>query len=322
MKTKRLLVILLLIGTVVFLGLPVYGAPQKPGEDLTFLMTVHTGPGHTFWERVHKGAQDAADALGVKLIWAWGMESPEYVASKAREGIAMGVDGIAMCGLEPGVLVDIISEIKEAGIPIIMFNSDDPESVRQAFVGQDIKGGGVLLARYFVDHVEIPPEGGHVLYSAGAPEWTYSLLREEGQKEVLEEYGITYEVMEYTFDMDVVARRYTAWLKANPKPLGIIAGDAYGLMMISDVLDTLGYSPGEIPVIGYDVNEKILEGLEEGYILATLDQQQYIQGWFSIQNLFLAAKYMVAPVSMDTGSFMLDASNMEKIIPLIEKGIR
>lgn len=319
---KRFLVGLL-IGAVVLVGLmPAYGAPQKPGEGLTFLMTVHTGPGHTFWERVHKGAQDAADTLGVKLIWSWGMESPEYVATKVREGIAMGVDGMALCGLEPGVLVDVIAEVKAEGIPVIMFNSDDPESERQAFVGQDVREGGVLLGRYFVDHVEIPPEGGHILYSAGAPEWIYSLLREEGQKEVLQKHNITYEVLEHTFDMDVVAKRQTAWLKANSKPLAIIAADAYGLMMISDVLKSLGYSPGEIPVIGYDVNEKILEGIKEGYIVATLDQQQYTQGWFSIQNLFLAAKYMITPISMDTGSFMLDKSNMEKIIPLIEEGIR
>ncbi|NQS88366.1 hypothetical protein HQ584_01040, partial [Patescibacteria group bacterium] len=61
-----------------------------------------------------------------------------------------------------------------------------------------------------------------------------------------------------------------------------------------------------------------LSGLKEGYMEATIDQQQYLQGYYAIYVLYLMKKYGFAP-NIDTGGYLVDKDTIgwiEKLSPL------
>ena len=59
---------------------------------------------------------------------------------------AEGVSGLAVCTLNDPSIEQRVSELAEAGIPCITFNSDLPGSRRLCFVGQDIRKAGRVAA--------------------------------------------------------------------------------------------------------------------------------------------------------------------------------
>jgi simple sugar transport system substrate-binding protein len=69
---------------------------------------------------------------------------------------------------------------------------------------------------------------------------------------------------------------------------------------------------------GFDAAPGTLTGLKTGYMVASIDQQQYLQGYFSVYVLYLMKKYGFAP-QIDTGGFLITKDNIsliEKLSPL------
>ncbi|UCG93744.1 MAG: hypothetical protein JSW13_04645, partial [Candidatus Aerophobus sp.] len=59
----------------------------------------------------------------------------------------------------------------------------------------------------------------------------------------------------------------------------------------------------------------------EGYVEATIDQQQYLQGYFAVYTLYIMKKYGFAP-QIDTGGYLVDKGTIGLIKELSPKMIR
>ena len=90
--------------------------------------------------------------------------------------------------------------------------------------------------------------------------------------------------------------------------------------MTSD-LKNAGKKPGQILAGGFDTAPGLLTGLETGYMVASIDQQQYLQGYFSVYTLYLMKKYGFAP-NIDTGGYLVTKDNISLIKKLSPKNIR
>jgi simple sugar transport system substrate-binding protein len=80
-------------------------------------------------------------------------------------------------------------------------------------------------------------------------------------------------------------------------------------------LKAAGKKAGEVIAGGFDTAPGTIAGLKEGYVTATIDQQQYMQGYFAVYVLSLYKNYGLMP-NIDTGGYLID--NVDKI-GLIEK---
>ena len=79
--------------------------------------------------------------------------------------------------------------------------------------------------------------------------------------------------------------------------------------------------PGQILAGGFDAAPGTLTGLETGYMVASIDQQQYLQGYFSVYVLYLMKNYGFAP-QIDTGGYLITKDNIKLIKELSPKNIR
>src|SRR5256885_10232407 len=109
------------------------------GSGLTFAMVTHSDEG-SFWSVVKKGAQQAANDEGVKLIWSPSNNDPQKEAQLIDAAISQKVDGLAVSVPNADAIRGSLKKAKSAGIPIITLNSGETDSKSLGaitHVGQD-----------------------------------------------------------------------------------------------------------------------------------------------------------------------------------------
>ena len=99
------------------------------------------------FDYARKGAERAAKALGnVEVIWR-GPETGDQLKQKEilESFITQRVDGIAISCLNGDFLTETINRAMDAGIPVVTWDADAPNSKRIAFYGVDDKEGGRIM---------------------------------------------------------------------------------------------------------------------------------------------------------------------------------
>ena len=92
------------------------------GTDLTFHMVTHADDG-VFWSVVNSGAEDAAAALGVTMVWSPSNNSGEKQAQDIEAAIAAGSNGLGVSLADPAAVESAVQAAVAAGIPVITLNS-------------------------------------------------------------------------------------------------------------------------------------------------------------------------------------------------------
>ena len=70
----------------------------------------------------------------------------------------------------------------------------------------------------------------------------------------------------------------------------------------------------DIPNAGFDITKTIINNILEGKSLATVDQQPYYQGAFTVMQLFLNNKYGLLPCDINTGGAIIDKGNAAVVL--------
>jgi simple sugar transport system substrate-binding protein len=91
---------------------------------------------------------------------------------------------------------------------------------------------------------------------------------------------------------------------------------------IPSILEKIGKKPGEIIIAGFDLSPNTVTGIKDGYIGLILDQQPYLQGYLPILQACLTKKYEFAGLYINTGTGLIDGSNVDMISSLVEQKIR
>ena len=78
---------------------------------------------------------------------------------------------------------------------------------------------------------------------------------------------------------------------------------------------------GKILHVTYDLDPVTLDAIKSGITLATIVQQQYLQGFLPIVFLTLYNRFLLAPASdVLTGPAVVDITNVERVEELIKEG--
>ncbi|MER7856575.1 substrate-binding domain-containing protein [Streptomyces bacillaris] len=105
-------------------------------------------PSLAFATPIGAGMKKAGKELGaeVSLIGPTGGDAAKQVSEIQTLIQQKAVDGLAVSSASSDALKPVISQAYRAGIPIISFNTDNPDSQQMGFVGQDLKGSGKAQA--------------------------------------------------------------------------------------------------------------------------------------------------------------------------------
>ena len=277
------------------------------------------------------GAKDAARHLGADLVEQYSGWLPDVMIQQFREAIAASPDCIVIMG-HPGVdaFRELVDEAEAEGI-LVTVNNTPLTSLQQEYGAKGMGYAGVILY-----------EGGYVTaqnmlatgkLKPGDKALVYGLLGQaergestRGLKDGLEEGGLEVDYLEISpevnNDTSLAVPILVAYLESHSdlKAFGTQHGGVTG--QIARVLEQAGKSPGDIVVGGIDLAPSTIDGLEQGYISASLDQQLYLQGFLPVTQCVLSKAYGFAGLTINTGAGVVTPETIGALIPLIEAGIR
>jgi ribose transport system substrate-binding protein len=138
----------------------------------------------------------------VEIVYTASVNSDIAEQAAVMEGlIAKGVDAIGVSCNEPNGCVDPINKAVDAGIPVMTWDSDSPDSKRFTYLGVDNFEGGKAAADLLKDAL---PNGGKVALLTGVPGAANLEARINGFKEGIQ--GSNIEVVTTVACDDDVAK--------------------------------------------------------------------------------------------------------------------
>jgi simple sugar transport system substrate-binding protein len=73
---------------------------------------------------------------------------------------------------------------------------------------------------------------------------------------------------------------------------------------------------------GFDLLPNTGPAIKKGITKAVIDQQPYLQGYFTVVQLAMVKYGRFTPFDIDTGRGIVDDSNVDEVLDLVKKRIR
>ncbi|WP_431965065.1 sugar ABC transporter substrate-binding protein [Actinacidiphila sp. bgisy160] len=289
------------------------GTPQ-----MKIAMVTHAPPGDTFWDLIRKGAEAAAAKDNVKLVYSNDPNAATQ-ANLIQNAIDQKVDGIAVTLAKPDAMKDAVAKAEAAGIPVVGFNAgldDWKDQGLLEYFGQDESVAGEALGNKLNDlgakhNICVIHEQGHVALEA----------RCAGVKKTFK--GKTENLYVNGTDMPSVKSTITAKLKQDSGIDYVVTlGAPFALTAVQSVADA-----GSKAEVGtFDLNKDLVKAVQDGGVQFAVDQQPYLQGYLSVDSLWLyktngnVSGGGVAPIL--TGPAFVDKDNVESVASFAAKGTR
>ncbi|GAB4545900.1 MAG: substrate-binding domain-containing protein [Anaerolineae bacterium] len=292
-------------------------AEGKPAEGMYFRLVTHGGD-DPFWAVVQQGMRDAAELYGCRADIDLAGGDLANQQKKFEEAVAAKPDGIALVINDDTAWDKPVEDALAAGIPVIGINNDDTQgpagNKRLCYIGQNERRAGYMLGMKLFSEAQaagVDLANAHVAMFAEVPGAAYATVRSAGVKDAMAEFGITsFELGDAGgLEMTTVEQRETAYLVAHPETTFFMGAGGICTDRLTSALKAAGKKPGEIYAGGFDATPGTVEGMKEGYVLASIDQQQYLQGYLAIVTLYLLNKYGLTP-NVDTGGYLITKDNL------------
>jgi simple sugar transport system substrate-binding protein len=271
-------------------------------QGKVFYWVSHGDPADPVWTYFLDGANQWAEDTGNTVRTSFHSGDVPKHQEAIRVAISAGADGIVTTSPDPGSLIEVTAEARAAGIPIINFNTPDPEANFNAYVGGNLVAYGRSWAQYLVDN-SLVKEGDFVWMPVEVPGATYGVQEEEGIASVFEPLGITWEVTDATLDQAEIITRMSDYLLANREKINAIIG--LGDLVtgsIKRVFDQVGVKAGEIPVVGWGNSLDTTQEVLTGYVNAAQWQDPQATSYTALSLAAMAASGIPVGFSVTTGA--------------------
>src|SRR6266481_1879275 len=284
---KKFSLFMSICATMVALSIPFVGAAQdaKP----IYYWVSHGSPTDPVWTYFLQGAEQWAKDTGNEVRTSFHSGDVPSQQEAVRAAISAKARGIVTSTPDPGSLTKVISEAHAASIPVVIMNTEDKTSGRDAYVGSDNVAIGHRWAQYLVDHGFVK-KGDFVWMPVEVPGATYQTLETQGIASVFQPLGVTYEITEAKLDQAEIITRMSDYLTANRSKIKAIIG--LGDLVtgsIKRVFDQVRVKAGEIPVVVWGNSPDTAQEVLDGYVNAAMWQDPQATSYMALSMTALAA---------------------------------
>jgi simple sugar transport system substrate-binding protein len=284
--------------------------PSHPTWKFAFVNHLTDDP---FFVPTQYGAADAAALVNVTYTWSGSKTGDVGEMLKAlNAAISAKADGLAVAVVDAKAFEAPIKRALAKGIPVVSYNADGARTgshARMAYIGQALYDSGLAMGQRIATLV---PKGDVALFVA-TPGALNSQPRIDGAIAGIKASGKPINPKVVATDADarkqlaVIDSHYVAHKSALR---GMFAVDASDTQAVGQVIQNRG---ARIAGGGYDLLPGTLKLLEQGFLDFTIDQQPYLQGAYSVLQLFLykLSGGLVVPSDTDTGLLFVTKSNVK-----------
>ncbi len=283
--------------------------PKHPEWRFTFVNHVTTNP---FFVPTRYGAEDACALLGCTYQWTGSEKSiATEMVNALNTAVSAGVDGIAVCLVDQTAFNGPVEAALKAGIPVVSYNADAPGNKRLAYIGQDLFVSGKALGQRIAQSVD----EGEVAGFIATPGQLNIQPRLDGAKEAIKESGkkITLNEVATGPTVNEELSRVEAFYVGHPNLKGMFAVDAGSTQAVAKTMATHQLSAKGVRSGGFDLLPNTLDAISQGNLDFTIDQQPYLQGFYTVMVLFLykISGGLTGPADINTGLKFVTKESVE-----------
>ncbi len=320
----RKIIRLLVVGCVCLVLLPVFVAAETVTFDQGALITPIDKPLkfvfipkviHPWYDVVKAGAEKAIEEFkerGVEIKMQWDAPPVAEITDhmkKIEANISARPDGLAIACLDPATNTQLINDAINAGLNVMTFDTDAPESLRPLYVGhagnfQD----GYDLGEYLAKIIDYKGKVGILNGTLTAPN---HVERVQGFKEAMKQYPDIEIVFEQpdNDDLQKAVDLTENALQAHPDLVGMFCCNASNPIGAARAIKNAG-KVGQVHIAGMDDLPETLQFIKEGVIDVVKAQRQWEIGYWSIYYMVAINQNHTFPREHPTGSQFLTQDDL------------
>ncbi len=279
-------------------------------KALHFTMVNHVTT-NVFFTPTQSGAADACKLLGCSYTWTGSATSNVgEMVNAINSAVSSKVAGIASSLISPTAFTGPVQSALKAGIPVVAYNADEPQTGRLSYIGQDLFVSGQEMG----DHIaSLLPSGGTIALFIATPGAANIQPRIDGAKATLKSHpSIKYDVVATGAAVPAELTVINSWAQSHSSAKGMFAVDAGSTQGVAQTIQKQGLKSKGWVGGGYDLTPITEQLLAAGYIEFTIDQQPYLQGFLPILQLYMynASQGLAGIAEVDTGLKFLDKTTI------------
>jgi ABC-type sugar transport system substrate-binding protein len=261
--------------------------------------------------------KDAAESLGVELIFSDAQQKQENQIKAIRTFIAQQVDIIGVSPIVETGWESVFQEAKDAGIPIILVDrrADVPEDLYATYIGSDFIEEGRKAARVMVDLLD---GKGNIVELVGTVDSAPANDRYTGFREIIKDYP----------EMKIIASKSADFTRAKGKEVMQGFLEQYGdqidaLYAHNDdsaigaikAIEEYGLKPGEdIIIVSIDAIRDAFQAMIDGKLNATIECNPLL-GRIFFENALKVANGEYVPKWIPSQESIYFPDNAAEILP-------
>jgi simple sugar transport system substrate-binding protein len=313
-------------------GPPAAGSAAPVGAQFCSGMNITFFPGGTpgggFETVVYNGARAAQAAFGPNVTYQWSDWDPQKMITQFQQALANKPDGIAVMGHPGDAAFDpLISQAHTQGIYVTVMNTElqtAEGTYGLGYTGAVLHDAGASLANEAIKRGGL--KSGDEVFVWGLAAQPGRGERTKGITDALTAAGLKVDYFEIdtatNADPNAGTSTFTGYIASHPNAKAIFIDHGNLTSAIPTYMKAANLKAGSIYAAGFDMSPATVQGIKDGYISLVIDQQEFLQGFFGIEQLCLEKKYGFGGLFINTGAGFVDKSNIDAIAPLVTQQIR
>lgn len=264
-----------------------------------------------FFNQMNKGAEDEAKKTGAKLVVYNANNNPVSQNDAIENYIQQGVKGIMVDAIDVNGIMPAIAEAAAKNIPVIAIDAVLPAGQQKAQVGVDNIKGGEILGKYFTDYVKANMGDKAKVGIVGALNSAIQNDRQKGFVNTLKGHsGIS--VVGVVDGQNIQDNALTAaenLITGNPNMTAIYATGEPALLGAIAAVENQGRQK-DIKVFGWDLTSKAISGIDQGYVVAVLQQDPLNMGVEAVKALNKVVAGQSVPKTINVPATVVTKGNV------------
>lgn len=286
-------------------------------KDYT-IAVIPKGTTHEFWKSVHAGvvkAEQELNAKGIKTKVFWKgplREDDRDQQIQTVENFATrGVSGIVLAPLDSQALVNPVASAVQAGIPVVIFDSDLKSDKLVSFVATDNFKGGQMAGDFLAQ--QLGGKGNVILlrYAVGSAS---TEAREAGFLDAIKKHA---EIKLISADQYAGPTRETSY-QAAQNLLNRFGNDVNGIFCpnenstigMTKALRDIGKAGGKVKMIGFDAGSQSVLDMKNGDVQGLIVQNPVKMGYLGVLTMVEHLQGKKVEKRIDTGVALVTKENM------------
>jgi simple sugar transport system substrate-binding protein len=273
---------------------------SHPAYRFTFVNHVTT---NTFFTATIYGLEDAGAAFGIpRPQWTGSQNSiVSEMVTAMNTAIAGNVNGVAVALIDPVAFNTPTNNALGKGIPVLSYNADETGNKRMAYIGQNNITAGEAAANRIVSSGTVS-KGDLVAMIIATPGTGNIQPRIDGAKPIFQKAG--YQTVEVAGGAAQTAElaAVESWYLGHKNVKFMYAVDSGDSIAVATTIAKYSLK-GKVGGSGWDVGVPVLQQVQAGALLFSIDQQAYLQGFVPTMQMFLynLSGGLMKPCDTDTG---------------------